>query len=82
VFGFDGFFREQLRRSIKVEPVGETEFLRQQEAMLKYFFKIKNPELLSDNEFYENWEQLVWVRKYLAKSSMLPLDLQNAPDDY
>jgi hypothetical protein len=82
VLGIDGFFREQLRRSISIEPVGENEFLRKQEAMLKYFFKIQNPELLSDNEFYENWEQLVWVRKFLAKTSTLPIDLQNAPDDY
>jgi hypothetical protein len=29
--------------------------------MLSYHFKIPQPELLSDEAFYEKWEQLSWV---------------------
>jgi hypothetical protein len=40
--------------------------LRKRDAMLSYHFKIPHPEQLTDEVYYEKWEQLSWV---LAKNN-------------
>jgi hypothetical protein len=35
--------------------------------LLKYHFHIQNPELLSDDEWAENYHQLMWVLGFEAK---------------
>ena len=38
--------------------------VRKIDAMLSFYLNIPNPETLSDGDYYDKWEQLLWVIEF------------------
>lgn len=43
------------------------ESIRQIDAQLRYYLHIRRPELLSDTEWAQRFQDLVWIRREEAK---------------
>jgi len=68
------FFGCQFRRT--VSPIDERygyDILRKHYAYIRYFLHVPFPELLTDEQYEEMWEGLVYVRNELAQQKEIEL---------